>query len=88
MTPRRSVRSGAAISAVLALLVLILPDNVGAETDWLRFPKRDSKETVRESVFNYVIISRDGPVVRFRRMENGATVSAIDLSRPTRQVVP
>jgi spermidine synthase len=88
MTPRRSARSGAAISAVLALLVLILPDPVGAETDWLRFPKRDSKETVRESVYNYLIISRDGPVVRFRRMENGATVSAIDLSGPTRQVVP
>lgn len=88
MTPRRSVRSAAAISAVLALVVVIPPDPGRAETDWLRFPKRDAKETVRESVYNYLIINRDGPVVRFRRLENGATVSAIDLSRPTRQVVP
>ena len=46
-----------------------------------------SDETVRESLYNYLIISRDGSVVKFRRMENGATVSAIDLANPQRQVI-
>jgi len=47
-----------------------------------------SPEIVRESVYNYLIISRKDSVVRFRRMENGATVSAIDVSHPKRQVIP
>lgn len=42
---------------------------------------------VFESIYNYLIVSRDGTVVRFSRMENGATVSAIDLADPRRQVV-
>jgi spermidine synthase len=46
-----------------------------------------SDEIVRESLYNYLIIKRDGSIVRFRRMENGATVSAIDLANPQRQVI-
>jgi spermidine synthase len=45
-------------------------------------------ETVRESVYNYIIVARDGPVVSFRRLENGAAISAIDMSRPSFQVIP
>lgn len=44
-------------------------------------------EAVYESVYNYIIVSREGDIVRFRRMENGATVSAIDLANPRRQVI-
>lgn len=43
---------------------------------------------VRESVFNHLIIRRDGSIVSFRRLENGGTVSAIDLDNPRRQVIP
>jgi spermidine synthase len=46
-----------------------------------------SDEIVRESLYNYLIINRDGSVVKFRRMENGATVSAIDVANPQRQVI-
>jgi spermidine synthase len=46
------------------------------------------KELVRESAYNYIIVSQDGPVVSFRRMENGASVSAIDMNRPGYQVIP
>ena len=46
------------------------------------------KEIVRESAYNYIIVSQDGPVVSFRRMENGAAISAIDMSRPSYQVIP
>jgi predicted membrane-bound spermidine synthase len=45
-------------------------------------------ELVRESAYNYIIVSQDGPVISFRRMENGASVSAIDLNRPSYQVIP
>jgi spermidine synthase len=45
-------------------------------------------ELVRESAYNYIIVSHDGSVVSFRRLENGAAVSAIDMSRPGYQVVP
>jgi spermidine synthase len=48
----------------------------------------DPKEIVRESAYNYIIVARDGPVVSFRRMENGAAISAIDTGRPTFQVIP
>jgi spermidine synthase len=47
-----------------------------------------AKELVRESVFNYIIISREGSVVSFRRMENGAKVSAVDLTKPAYQIIP
>jgi spermidine synthase len=47
-----------------------------------------SAELVRESVYNYIIVSQDGPIISFRRMENGASVSAIDLNRPSYQVIP
>ena len=43
---------------------------------------------VYESAYNYIITDSYGPVVAFRRMENGATLSAIDLSRPNYQVIP
>lgn len=45
-------------------------------------------ELVFESAYNYLVLEREGSVVRFRRMENGATVSAIDLADPRRQVIP
>ena len=44
-------------------------------------------ELVRESAYNYIIVSHDGSVVSFRRLENGAAVSAIDMNRPGYQVV-
>jgi len=47
----------------------------------------DKSDLVFESVYNYLIVARNGNIVRFRRMENGATVSAIDLSNPKRQVI-
>ncbi|MGA2043770.1 MAG: fused MFS/spermidine synthase [Roseiarcus sp.] len=53
-----------------------------------RRARASADETVRESVYNYVIVAREGPVVSFRRLENGAAISAIDLSRPSYQVVP
>ena len=45
-------------------------------------------EIVRESAYNAIIVTRNPPLVSFRRVENGATVSAIDLRRPERQVIP
>ena len=50
------------------------------------FPSSD-REIVRESLYNYLIIKREGSLVTFRRIENGAAVSAIDMSNPTRQVI-
>jgi len=47
-----------------------------------------AKEWVRESAYNYIIVSQDGSVVSFRRMENGASISAIDMNRPGYQVIP
>ena len=46
-----------------------------------------SKELVRESAYNYIIVSREGSIVFFRRMENGAKVSAIDLANPSYQII-
>lgn len=50
-------------------------------------PLSDGATLVRESIFNYLIIGRTGSIVSFRRLENGATVSAIDLAEPRRQVI-
>jgi spermidine synthase len=47
-----------------------------------------TQESVRESAYNYIIVSQDGSVVSFRRLENGAAISAIDTSRPSYQVIP
>lgn len=47
-----------------------------------------SNELVRESAYNYIIVSREGARVFFRRMENGAKVSAIDLGDPGYQIIP
>jgi spermidine synthase len=69
-----------AVASLLAWLLVALSGVAVAQAN--------EDETVRESVYNYLIISRDGSIVKFRRMENGATVSAVDLSHPTRQVVP
>jgi spermidine synthase len=52
------------------------------------FARAKPAELVRESVYNYIIVSQEGPVISFRRMENGASVSAIDLNRPSYQVIP
>jgi spermidine synthase len=46
-----------------------------------------SKDLVRESIYNYIIVSRTGSIVSFRRMENGTSISAIDMSRPSFQVI-
>lgn len=43
---------------------------------------------IRESAYNRVIISSAGSVVRFSRVENDATIAAIDLSNPKRLVCP
>ncbi|HML07322.1 MAG TPA: fused MFS/spermidine synthase [Xanthobacteraceae bacterium] len=51
-------------------------------------PLNENEPVVRESIYNYLIISRSGSVVRLRRLENGATVSAIDLAEPRRQMIP
>lgn len=48
----------------------------------------DGFDRIFESAYNYLIVDKQDSVVSFRRMENAATVSAIDLSRPTFQVVP
>jgi spermidine synthase len=45
-------------------------------------------EITRESAYNFIIVARDGAIVSFRRMENGAAISAIDTSRPSYQVIP
>jgi spermidine synthase len=45
-------------------------------------------EEVYESVYNYIIVSRTGSVVALRQMESGGTQSAIDLARPSFQVLP
>jgi hypothetical protein len=45
-------------------------------------------EIVRESVYNYIIVSHDDAKVFFRRLENGAEVSAIDLIKPSYQIIP
>lgn len=40
-----------------------------------------------DSPYNHVIVLQKADVVSFKRMENGATVSAIDRSNPARQVI-
>lgn len=45
-------------------------------------------EVVRESLYNYLIIGKNGSTVTFRRMENGATLSEIDLANPKQQLIP
>ena len=45
-------------------------------------------EDVFESEYNYIIVSRTGGVVALRQMENGGTQSAVDLARPSYQVLP
>jgi spermidine synthase len=45
-------------------------------------------ERVRESVYNYIIVTLDDSKVSFRRLENGAEVSAIDINRPSYQIIP
>ena len=67
------------------LLALTLVAAVGFAAPFQR-SLADSR-LVFELIYNYLIVSRDGSVVRFSRMENGATVSAIDLADPRRQVV-
>jgi spermidine synthase len=69
--------------AVFAILSLSNPA-VRAETAALT----DGGSVVRESIYNYLNIGRTGSVVSFRRLENGATVSAIDLADPRRLIIP
>ena len=48
----------------------------------------DSYYRTYDSPYNHLIVRRQDSIVTFRRMENGAVVSAIDLDDPLRQVVP
>ena len=68
--------------------VLQLGAGVAASCLGARIARARPGEIVRESAYNYIIVSQDGPVVSFRRMENGAAISAIDMSRPSYQVIP
>ncbi len=52
-----------------------------------RAASQASGEEVHESLYNYVIVNKIGTVVSFRRLENGGTVSAVDLADPARQLV-
>jgi len=70
------------IVLLVAAPILFCSQFVAAQS----IPSSD-REIVRESLYNYLIIKREGSVVTFRRVENGATVSAIDMSNPTRQVI-
>jgi spermidine synthase len=45
-------------------------------------------ELIRESIYNYIIISRENSLVSFRRMENGAAVSTVDVDLPSYQIIP
>ncbi|HXF55461.1 MAG TPA: fused MFS/spermidine synthase [Hyphomicrobiaceae bacterium] len=77
--PRRDLRSFRLVGALAALAAaasLLLEARAFARS-----------ELVFESVYNYLVLEREGSIVRFRRMENGATVSAIDLADPRRQVI-
>jgi spermidine synthase len=47
-----------------------------------------SEDYVRESVYNYIIVTCNQPIVTLRRVENGKELSAIDLNRPERQLIP
>ena len=67
--------------------VLQLGAGVAASCLGARIARARPGEIVRESAYNYIIVSQDGPVVSFRRMENGAAISAIDMSRPSYQVI-
>jgi spermidine synthase len=74
----------AALSGLAVAAPLLFCSMVRAETVTLP----DGGIVVRESVYNYLNIERTGSVVKFRRLENGATVSAIDLADPRRMVIP
>ena len=43
--------------------------------------------TTYDSPYNHLIVLQDSEIVSFKRMENGAIVSAIDRANPARQVV-
>ena len=45
-------------------------------------------DQVYESAYNYIIVSRSGSIVTLRQMETSGAQSAIDLDRPTWQVLP
>lgn len=49
--------------------------------------RAQQNELVRESIYNYIIVARNGSIVSFRRMENGTSISAIDMNRPSFQVI-
>ena len=68
-------RSPSVLAPAVAILAWLLVALSG-----IAVAQANDDETVRESVYNYLIISRDGSVVKFRRMENGATVSEIPVA--------
>ncbi len=53
---------------------------------WRSSALAQGAEIVRESVYNYIIVARENSVVSFRRMENQASLSAVDLARPSFQI--
>ena len=47
-----------------------------------------AEDYVRESAYNYIIVTHNQSIVWLRRVENGKELSAIDLKQPERQVIP
>lgn len=50
-------------------------------------PLAEDRE-VYDSLYNHLIVERSGSRIFFRRMENGSTISAIDMSNPAYQLLP
>lgn len=79
MVTRDSGRAlAAALSSAVMLSALALP-GVSA--------RAAESRAVFDSLYNHLIVERSGSLVTFRRMENGAVVSALDLDRPAYQIV-
>lgn len=65
-----------AVAAIVVLLAALAPPGAAADG-----------RAVYDSLYNHLIVEQSGSLVTFRRMENGAVVSALDLDRPARQIV-
>lgn len=53
-----------------------------------RAPAISQEREVYDSLYNHLIVERSGSSIFFRRMENGSTISAIDMSNPAYQLLP
>jgi spermidine synthase len=78
--------SRSALLLAMAIGLAVSLRSASAQTETAPLP--DGSSVVRESVYNYLKIERVGSVIKFRRLENGAAVSAIDLADPRRQIIP